>query len=664
MSDINLRILLTANNQTSSAIRAVTGDLGGMNTALLGVGIGAAALAVGIGVKAVQAAAEYQTAMTRLQNTTGSSDDQMKQYTATIRSLSDTTGKAQTDLAAGMYQIVSANFAGADATKILTTATQAAIIAGADQTKVTTGLVVTLNAFGLKANQVDSVSNRMFKTLSLGRGQMNDLAGALQTGGALVAHYGVSVTDMDATLATLSTGGMKTFGTSMTGLTQLLNVMDGKTDLITGRMHKLHIAFDEGKFKAMSYTDQIAYLNEAFKGHEKQMVAVLGSKQAATALGILGTQSSLLASNLKKLGDTQELAKEKTSAWSKVQGDFNFQWEKFKTNMQNLLIDLGLKLLPYLTPIVKQFSDWATNLQYSFVPWLRNAVDSISQFIGWLQQGSAGANAFKALMVGIGAAIAEIKIYQFGVAAVTAFNNAKDSVSSFLSWMAKIGPASTTSAAEVTGASTIEEADFAAVGASAEATAGEVSGIGAAATASEAEVAVAGTSMLGIFGAIAGVVGGLVAAISTIGPTMDTVNSEGTNWWNHINVNGWYPFGQGNPYADGTHGEVPHYPPNSEVPPKPRKAPTHYGPRGFASGVANFSGGLAYVHAGEVLSNLAPGTSVTPANRVSLGGHTFVFNISTMAGSRAEIVRMVDLLEAEIAQRFRSQTSYGFGGVV
>ncbi len=161
MSDINLRILLTANNQTSSAIRAVTGDLGGMNTALLGVGIGAAALAVGIGVKAVQAAAEYQTAMTRLQNTTGSSDDQMKQYTATIRSLSDTTGKAQTDLAAGMYQIVSANFAGADATKILTTATQAAIIAGADQTKVTTGLVVTLNAFGLKANQVDSVSNRM-----------------------------------------------------------------------------------------------------------------------------------------------------------------------------------------------------------------------------------------------------------------------------------------------------------------------------------------------------------------------------------------------------------------------------------------------------------------------------------------------------------------------
>lgn len=42
---------------------------------------------------------------------------------------------------------------------------------------------------------------------------------------------------------------------------------------------------------------------------------------------------------------------------------------------------------------------------------------------------------------------------------------------------------------------------------------------------------------------------------------------------------------------------------------------------GFSSGVENFSGGLAYVHAGEVLTNLAPGTSVIPASKVgAMGG--------------------------------------------
>lgn len=42
---------------------------------------------------------------------------------------------------------------------------------------------------------------------------------------------------------------------------------------------------------------------------------------------------------------------------------------------------------------------------------------------------------------------------------------------------------------------------------------------------------------------------------------------------------------------------------------------------GFAKGVENFSGGLAYVHQGELLANLAPGTSVIPANVVNgMGG--------------------------------------------
>lgn len=667
---------------------------------MLGVGIAAAGLAIGIGVKAVQAAAEYQSAMTQLQNTTGSSDAQMQQYTATIRSLSDTTGKSQVDLAKGMYQIVSANFAGADATRILTTATQAAIIAGADQTQVTTGLVVTLNAFHLQANQVDSVSNRMFKTLSLGRGQMNDLAGALQTGGALVAHYGVSVTDMDATLATLSTGGMKTFGTSMTGLTQLLNVMDGKTDLLTGRLHKLHINFDEGKFKAMDYQDQIAYLTAAFKGHEKQMVAVLGSKQAATALGILGTQSQLLTSNLHKLGDAHQLVQDKTTAWSRVQGDFNFQWDKFKTNMQNLLIDLGLKLLPYLTPVVKQFSDWAVILQYRFVPWLSNAVTDITHFVYWLQQGSGPAQALKGLLEGIGLAIAAMKVAQVAKDIADMAKNAADFVvgagKNLLSYftgdltgaadtagksVSAIGDDAEANVGKVQGAAVKEEVALEETGATADTTAASVTGIG---TAAEADVPVVEGAATKMSTALEGVLGlaSKLAGLSLLGSQwgasqgaasqqaqLDQAANLGSN-------KAWLQYEWEKIHGFQNFGKMPDY----HSLPNDQKAQiagdwykTHSGQafpwstaQGFASGVTNFSGGLAYVHGGEVLSNLAPGTNVTPASRVSLGGGpVFNISISTMAGSRSEIMRMVDLLEAEIAARFRGQTpGFGFGGIV
>ncbi len=38
---------------------------------------------------------------------------------------------------------------------------------------------------------------------------------------------------------------------------------------------------------------------------------------------------------------------------------------------------------------------------------------------------------------------------------------------------------------------------------------------------------------------------------------------------------------------------------------------------GFASGVENFGGGMAYVHGGEVITYLPPGASVTPASKIS-----------------------------------------------
>ncbi|WP_291535643.1 hypothetical protein [Brevundimonas sp.] len=40
---------------------------------------------------------------------------------------------------------------------------------------------------------------------------------------------------------------------------------------------------------------------------------------------------------------------------------------------------------------------------------------------------------------------------------------------------------------------------------------------------------------------------------------------------------------------------------------------------GFSSGVTNFGGGLAYVHAGEILANLPAGTDVIPAHAVPVG---------------------------------------------
>ncbi len=79
----------------------------------------------------------------------------------------------------------------------------------------------------------------------------------------------------------------------------------------------------------------------------------------------------------------------------------------------------------------------------------------------------------------------------------------------------------------------------------------------------------------------------------------------------------------------------------------------------FASGVENFGGGMAYVHAGEVITYLPPGSSVTPASKVSSmmssPSKQPVQIIVNLAGRRVANALLPDLHRAII---------HGVGGVL
>lgn len=95
--------------------------------------------------------------------------------------------------------------------------------------------------------------------------------------------------------------------------------------------------------------------------------------------------------------------------------------------------------------------------------------------------------------------------------------------------------------------------------------------------------------------------------------------------------------------------------------------------RGFASGTPNYPGGVGLVgERGPELVSLPRGSRIFNNSQTqgmlrsgSGGGPNINININTMAGSRAEVQRMVDLLEAELGSRFRGQTpNFGFGGIL
>jgi len=74
---------------------------------------------------------------------------------------------------------------------------------------------------------------------------------------------------------------------------------------------------------------------------------------------------------------------------------------------------------------------------------------------------------------------------------------------------------------------------------------------------------------------------------------------------------------------------------------------------GFAGGIENFSGGLAKVHGGEVLANLAPGTSVFPRGQ---GLGSTVNNTFNLVDSESNLARRVAEL---IMRQVRAGTQLG-----
>lgn len=361
-----LSVVMKAQDSASNIVSGFIDKLGGAVPGVAGIGLAVAGAAVAFGAAATKMAADYEQQMNMVQSLTGSTDAQMQQYKTSIRSVSDETGKSSMELSKGLYQVISAGFQGADATKVLGLAAKDSVIGLTDQETTTKALVVALNSYKIGAKDADTVSNQMLKTTALGRMSLSDYANALATGAAAAHGNGVSMAEMNATLATLTANGVKTAGVAMTDLTNLTGVMDGKTDMMTKRIQAQGISFDETKFKTLSYSDQVKYLGDKLSGLSYgQKQQILGSKNAAQALQILHDNSKMYTSDVATLSDKQKLANDAQKSWQKTQSGFNQSMTRVKTQLDNVMISIGEKLLPVLgklmdkvSPLIQKFADW------------------------------------------------------------------------------------------------------------------------------------------------------------------------------------------------------------------------------------------------------------------------------------------------------------------
>ncbi len=154
-------------------------------------------------IKFQQSLAEIQTISKPLR---GNTDE----LASRVRALSDEFNTPLEDVNAGLYETISNQVEGtANQFTLLSEAQRLGRVGNASTEDSINILTATLNGFGRKMSEVDELSANWFRTVDLGRLQVNDVANSIGRLGGLATQSGVSLEEVQAALATITISGVK-----------------------------------------------------------------------------------------------------------------------------------------------------------------------------------------------------------------------------------------------------------------------------------------------------------------------------------------------------------------------------------------------------------------------------------------------------------------------
>lgn len=241
-----------------------------------------------------------------------------------LRMLSPTLGDT-TELAKGMYQVLSASIGPAKAIRFLGEAAKSAKAGVTDTKTAVDAMTTVINAYGMEAEAAGEVSDIMFGIVKRGKVTYEELAHSLGTVVPIAATVGVNFRDVGAAVATLTRQGIQASKATMQ-LRQVMMLILGPSAEAMEVMDGLEMSYGKNALEAKGLAGWLEELKEKTKGNADIMRKIVPNARALTAaLALVGKASKGYASDQEFLtevmGFTDEAFKkqfESIDAWIEV----------------------------------------------------------------------------------------------------------------------------------------------------------------------------------------------------------------------------------------------------------------------------------------------------------------------------------------------------------
>lgn len=301
-----------------------------------------------------EAAAQFETSTAMVATIADTSQKSLSDISKEVRTYSNETGEAASDMAEATYQAISASVNTADAASFAGTATKLAVGGFTSATTAVDVLTTAINAYGLAASDATQLSDYLITTQNLGKTSVDQLAQSVGNVIPLASAYNVQMDNLSSAYAVLTANGIAT-AESGTYLKSMLNELgDTGSDVSEVLLNSTGKTFAQLMEQGYSLGDVMAMLGDAVDGDSTAFNALWSSTEAGIgALSLFNAgadkYNSVLDSMRTSAGATEK-------AYSTMADTTDKSKQRMENSFNNLKISVGDVLNPALTQVYEGFT--------------------------------------------------------------------------------------------------------------------------------------------------------------------------------------------------------------------------------------------------------------------------------------------------------------------
>jgi len=295
----------------------------------------------------IKFAADFELALAEVDSILFDAGVSVERYREQLLKLSQESSKDLIDLTRGLYQTISAGIPaveGAGGAFDVLEKAQRAAVAGLTETETAVDAFTTvLNAYSGTGLTAAQVSDKLFKTVVVGKTEFKDLAGSIGRVATVSASFGISLDETLAAIASLTKAGLST-DEAVTQLRAAILGLAQPQDNVRKKLASLGIEIGEAAFRSKGLAGVLGEIGAA-TGQSSDLISELfPNVRALVGAMILGKDAG--RGFAKDLDAVRNSAGSTDYAAGKIAATFTDLARIFKSQFQAVMIDAGTRVLP------------------------------------------------------------------------------------------------------------------------------------------------------------------------------------------------------------------------------------------------------------------------------------------------------------------------------